>query len=153
MRGRHCLPLPALVCFAGVITQLFEESFMMMTMQLSHYPAAIAQAAQRVNELDSQMMAVQQLINRVEGNADRVAAFEPDLKNDSQRRARRFEVLLIDQEYQTALNTLIRLTAEKANALAHLEYLRNQFSVAKLEARSAIAQQLTDFESRELVGL
>ena len=126
---------------------------MMMTMQLSHYPAAIAQAAQRVNELDSQMMAVQQLINRVEGNADRVAAFEPDLKNDSQRRARRFEVLLIDQEYQTALNTLIRLTAEKANALAHLEYLRNQFSVAKLEARSAIAQQLTDFESRELVGL
>lgn len=92
-------------------------------------------------------------MNIWEGNADRVAAFEPDLKNDSQRRARRFEVLLIDQEYQTALNTLIRLTAEKANALAHLEYLRNQFSVAKLEARSAIAQQLTDFESRELVGL
>ncbi len=47
----------------------------------------------------------------------------------------------------------MRLTADKANALAHLEYLRNQFSVAKLEARSAIAQQLTDFEARELVGL
>lgn len=122
-------------------------------MQLSHYPAAIAQAAQRVNELDSQIMAVQQLINRVEGNADRVVAFDPDLKNDNQRKARRFEVLLTNQEYQTALNTLIRLTAEKANALAHVEYLRNQFSVAKLEARLAIAQQLTDFESRELVGL
>ena len=71
----------------------FEESFMMMTMQLSHYPAAIAQAAQRVNELDSQMMAVQQHINREEGNADRVSAFDPDLKNDTQRKARRFEVL------------------------------------------------------------
>lgn len=126
---------------------------MTMTMQLSHYPGAIAQAAQRVNELDSQIMAVQQLINREEGNADRVSAFDPDLKNDTQRKARRFEVLLINHEYQTALNTLIRLNAEKANALAHLEYLRNQFSVAKLEARSAIAQQLTDFESRELVGL
>ncbi len=122
-------------------------------MQLSHYPAAIAQAAQRANEIDSQLMAVQQQINRFEGNADRVAAFEMDLKNDSQRKARRFEVLLVNQEYQKAMDTLIRLTGEKANAIGHLEYLRNQFSVAKLEARLAIAQQLTDFESRELVGL
>ncbi|MBD2502021.1 hypothetical protein [Anabaena azotica] len=121
--------------------------------QLNHYPSAIAQAAQRVNEIDSQLMAVQQQINRFEGNADRVAAFENHLKNDAQRRARRFEVLLVNQEYQKAMDTLIQLTAEKANAIAHLEYLRNQFSVAKLEARLKIAQQLTDVESRELVGL
>ena len=125
----------------------------MMTMELNHYPGAIAQAAQRVNELDSEIMAVQQLLDRVEGNADSRSAFDADLKNDLQRKARRFEVLLTDREYQTAINTLMRLTAEKANALAHLEYLRNQFSVAKLETRRAIAQQLTDFESRELVGL
>jgi len=125
----------------------------MMTMELNHYPGAIAQAAQRVNEVDSEIMAVQQLLNRVEGNADSRSAFDADLKNDLQRKARRFEVLLTDREYQTATNTLMRLTAEKANALAHLEYLRNQFSVAKLETRRAIAQQLTDFESRELVGL
>ncbi|MBE9053614.1 hypothetical protein IQ243_25075 [Nostocales cyanobacterium LEGE 11386] len=121
--------------------------------QLTHYPTAIAQAAQRVNEIDSQLMAVQQQIDRFEGNADRIAAFDMDLKNDAQRKARRFEVLLVNQEYQKAVDTYIRLTAEKANAIAHLEYLRNQFSVAKLEARLAIAQQLTDFESRELVGL
>jgi hypothetical protein len=125
----------------------------MMTMQLSHYPSAIAQAAQRVNELDSQIMAVEQLINREEGNAERASAFDSELKNDNQRKARRFEMLLINQEYQIAVNTLMRLTAEKANALAHLEYLRNQFSVAKLEARLEIAKHLTDFESRELVGL
>ncbi|MBW4645790.1 MAG: hypothetical protein KME23_22850 [Goleter apudmare HA4340-LM2] len=122
-------------------------------MQLSNYPSVIVQAAQRVNEIDSQLMAVQQQINRFEGNADRVAAFEMDLKNDAQRKARRFEVLLVNQEYQKAMDALMRLTSEKANAIAHLEYLRNQFSVAKLEARLAIAQQLTDFESRELVGL
>ena len=126
---------------------------MQLKMQLSQYPAEIAQAAQRVNELDSQTMAVQQHINRLEGNADRLAAFEPDLKNDNQRRARRFEVLLTSQEYQKAMDTLVRLTSDKANAIAQLEYLRNLFSVAKLEARLAIAQQLTDFESRELVGL
>lgn len=98
----------------------------MMTMQLSHYPAAIAQAAQRVNELDSQMMAVQQVINREEGNADIRSAFDLELKNDTQRRARRFEILLTNQEYQTAMSTLMRLSAEKANALAHLEALLNK---------------------------
>lgn len=122
-------------------------------MQLNHYPAAIATATQRVNEIDLQLMAVQQQINRFEGNADRVAAFEMDLKNDAQRKARRFEVLLVNPEYQKAMDTQIQLTAEKANGLSHLEYLRNQFSVAKLEARLTIARQLTDFESRELVGL
>lgn len=122
-------------------------------LELSHYPTAIAQAAQQMNEVDSQLMAVQQQIDRFEGNADRAAAFDLDLKNDAQRKARRFEVLLVNQEYQKAMDTQIRLTAAKANAIAQLEYLRNQFSVAKLEARLAIAHQLTDFESRELVGL
>ena len=121
--------------------------------ELNHYPTAIAQAAQRVNEIDVSQMAVQQAIHRMEGYAERVAAFEPELKNDNQRKARRLEVLLTNQEYQKAVDTAMQLTTEKANALAHLEYLRNQFSVAKLEARLAIAQQLTDFESRELVGL
>jgi hypothetical protein len=72
-----------------------------------------------VNEVDSQLMAVQHQINRFEGNADRICAFESDLKNDAQRKARRFEVLLVNQEYQKSIDTLIRLTAEKQNAIAH----------------------------------
>jgi prefoldin subunit 5 len=54
-------------------------------MKMSQYPAAIAQAAQVVNELDSQIAAVSQHIARLEGNADRVAAFEQGLKNEDQR--------------------------------------------------------------------
>jgi hypothetical protein len=122
-------------------------------MQLNHYPSAIVQAAQRVSEIDSQLMAVQLQVNRFEGNADRIASFDMDLKNDAQRKGRRFEVLLVNQEYQKALDAQIRLITEKANALAYLEYLRNQFSVAKLEARLSIVQQLNDVEARELVGL
>lgn len=120
---------------------------------MSQYPAAIAQAAQVVNELDAQMTAVTQHIARLEGNADRVAAFEQGLKNEDQRRGRRFELLCVNQEYQTAQNTLMRLISEKGSAITHLEYLRNQFSVAKLEARMAIAQQLVAVEANELVGV
>ncbi len=122
-------------------------------MKMSQYPAAIVQAAQVVNELDTQIAAVGQHIARLEGNADRTAAFEQGLKNEDQRRGRRFELLCVDPEYQTAQNTLMRLMSEKASAIAHLEYLRNQFSVAKLEARMAIAQQLAGMEARELIGV
>jgi hypothetical protein len=122
-------------------------------MKLNQYPAAIALAAQRVNEIDSQIASIHLLINRLEGNADKIAAFEVDLKNDNQRKARRFDVLATNIEYQRSLDSLIQLNSEKANAVAHLEYMRNQFSVAKLEARLSLVQQLNDFETRELVGL
>ncbi|HAG83614.1 MAG TPA: hypothetical protein DD379_00260 [Cyanobacteria bacterium UBA11162] len=120
-------------------------------MNLSQYPAAIAQAAQTVNELDAQLSAVQLNINRQEANADKKVAFESDLKNDSQRKARRFELLEVNLEYQHALNSLMRLTTQKANAIAQLEYLRNQFSVAKLETRLAIARQLAGSEMGDLL--
>ena len=106
-----------------------------MKLGLSQYPAAIAQAAQAVNELEHQIGEARQHLARLEGNADMVVAFEANL------------------EYQQAMDTLLRLTTEKSNALAHLEHLRNEFSVAKLEARLAIAQQLTGLETREFVGL
>ncbi|MBD2740786.1 MULTISPECIES: hypothetical protein [unclassified Coleofasciculus] len=122
-------------------------------MKLSQYPSAIAQAAHTVNEVDAQLAAAHLVINRMEGNADKTVAFEQDLKNDNQRKARRFELLMVNLEYQQALNTMMRLSAEKANAVAHLEYLRNQFSVAKLETRLAIARQLAGSEALELVGV
>lgn len=122
-------------------------------MKLNQYPEAIAQAARRLNEIDSQLAAINLLINRLEGNADKIAAFESDLKNDNQRKARRFDVLLTNLEYQRALDTLIQLNYEKANAIAHLEYMRNQFSIAKLETKLAIAHKLNTVEALELVGL
>ena len=122
-------------------------------MKLSQYPSAIAQAAHTVNEVDAQLAAAHLVINRMEGNADKTVAFEQDLKNDNQRKARRFDVLATNIEYQRSLDSLIQLNSEKANAVVHLEYMRNQFSVAKLEARLSLVQQLNDFETRELVGL
>lgn len=62
------------------------------------------------------------------------------------------KVLLTNHDYHTVINTLMRLTADKTKRSSHLEYLPGQFSIAKLE-KGAITQQLTDFESRELVSL
>jgi epoxyqueuosine reductase QueG len=124
-----------------------------MKLSLSQYPGAIAQAAQAANDIEHRLAEARLHIARLEGNADRIVAFEVNLKNDNQRKARRFEVLQMNSEYKHALDALNRLSTEKANALARLEHLRNEFSVAKLETQLAIAQQLTGLESRELVGL
>jgi CHASE3 domain sensor protein len=124
-----------------------------MRLRLSQYPNEIAQAAQVANDMEYQLAEVRQHLARLEGNADIVVAFETALKNDNQRKARRFEVLQVNPEYEHALDALNQLTTKKANALAQLERLRNEFAVAKLEVQLAIAQKLASSESRELVGL
>lgn len=120
--------------------------------KLSDYPLAISHATQRITELDYELSAIRQLITAFEGRTDLLVAADPKLKNSVQRKARRFELLQFNQEYQKAIDLLTKLSVEKASAIAHLEYLRNQFSVAKLEARLAIAQQLAGLEARELIG-
>ncbi len=122
-------------------------------MRLNQYPYAIAQASRSVNEVDQRMVELRQEIAIAEGKADLIVAFEINLKNDNQRRARRFEILQADPNYQRLQDRLVQLTTDKANAIAHLEHVRNQFSVAKLEARWAIAEKLVGLESREMVGL
>jgi septal ring factor EnvC (AmiA/AmiB activator) len=122
-------------------------------MKLNEYPPAIAQTAKTINALDRQIAQLRQDIAHLEGKADLIVAFETTLKNDNQRRARRFEILDADFSYQDLQLQLINLTTEKANAIAQLEYLRNQFSVARLEARWAMAERLIGLEARELVGL
>lgn len=122
-------------------------------MRLSEYPAAIAQAAEAVNSWDQRIAQLRQELSRLEGNADMIVAFEESLKNENQRKARRFEILQVNPDYQQLLDKLIQFTTEKSNKLAALERLRNQFSVAKLEVRWAIAEKLIGLEARELVGL
>jgi hypothetical protein len=124
-----------------------------MKLSLGQYPGAIAQAAQAVNEIEYRLAEARLHLAHLEGNADKIVAFEANLKNDNQRRARRFEILQVNLEYKHAQDALNRLTVEKANAVARLEHLRNEFSVAKLEVQMAIAQKLTGLDSRELVGL
>lgn len=121
-------------------------------LKLSDYPVAIARTSQTIAELNYELSALRQVISAFEARAEMIVASDSNLKNDTQRKARRFELLQVNQEYQNAQELSAKLLTEKTNAVAHLEYLRNQFSVAKLEARLMIAQQLSGLESREFAG-
>ena len=80
-----------------------------MKLNLSQYPRAIAQASQAVNEIEHQLAAMRLHLARLASNADKISAFEANLKNDNQRRARRFEILQANHEYRQACDAINRL--------------------------------------------
>ncbi len=122
-------------------------------LELEHYPIAIANAAHTVNDLEATLNNLKIRIASSENAVNAEVAFDLTLKNELQRTTRRHELLMADDVYPDLTKQVNRLSYEKASALAHLEQLRNEFSVAKLQARQEIAQQLTSLEVRELVGI
>jgi hypothetical protein len=121
-------------------------------MDLDQYPAAIAEAAHPVSELEARLTTLKRHQADLEGRADLQTAFDPELKNELQRKAKRFE-LLNEPEYGNVMQCIGLLTHEKATAVTTLERLRNEFAAAKLQIRQRIAELITDPDSRELVGI
>lgn len=122
-------------------------------MRLNYYPDAIARALEVVNEFDQKLARLRQEMAYLEGEAELIVAFDTTLKNEDQRKARRFQILSNNPAYHTLQTQWVDLTTERSSAVAQLERLRDQFNVAKLEARLAIVEKLSLIESRELVGL
>src|SRR5687767_4620909 len=104
-------------------------------MEINQYPQAIAQASTLVNDLEFQISQTKRVITAIESRVDSQVAFG-DYKNDPQRKAARFDLLHADSDYQGALHNLGQLIAAKAKAMVELELTRNQYSVAKIEARA-----------------
>lgn len=122
-------------------------------MNLHEYPYQIAEVAQQINALESEIAHTRNAIARLEGLAELEAAFSPDLKNDQQRRSRRFEILKTMDNYQPLQDRLIELAESKSNLMAELEKLRNLFTAAKLQMRFEIAQKLSGSEFGDFVGV
>lgn len=109
-------------------------------MDLQHYPSAIAEAAGALNELDAQIKAVKDHIERIEINVEYEVAFDSQLKNDAQRKAKAKSLILSHPDYEASQGQLDHLNRERTSAVTYLELLRNQFAVAKLTKREAIAR-------------
>ncbi|MBW4490669.1 MAG: hypothetical protein KME12_23085 [Trichocoleus desertorum ATA4-8-CV12] len=122
-------------------------------MELNQYPTAIASAAQALNDLELDITKVRRQIARIECRADAKVATNPNLQSDVARQAERFYLLDISSKYQELLDDLENLMHQKSTAMAELERARNEFSVAKIEAIAAIAQQIVGLERADFVGL
>lgn len=81
---------------------------------------------------------LQEIVNGLTAEIDTAIAFDSDLKNDAQRKAKRLE-LMSTAEYRKAVANLLMAQDERAEIEIDTNLLRNQFSVLKLQLREAIA--------------
>jgi hypothetical protein len=109
-------------------------------MKLIDYPAVIADRQRDLLKLEQRIRRLQDVLNRLTAEIDTTIAFDVDLRNDAQRKAKRLE-LMSAAEYRKAVANLQMAQDERSEIEIDLGLLRNQFSVLKLEKREVIAMR------------
>lgn len=113
-------------------------------MYLKQYPNAIANQQTELLELRQTIGQVKTAIASCEAELDRAIAFDAELKNESQRKVKRAELIKADLNLLQLREQLTELEYEHAKAEINLSLLLNQFAIAKLERRRTIAQMETE---------
>ena len=109
-------------------------------MQLEEYPAAIAALSTKVNELTHELYEAEMARTEIETRIDFDGAFNPELRNDQQRRADRAFKLLQDDEYQSINVRCVSLGQKRSTAIVERDQRQDEFRVAKLLIEREIAQ-------------
>jgi hypothetical protein len=109
-------------------------------MKLSEYPEVIARLQYQILDLDQLIISLAESVKIFEAEIDKQIAFDSNLKNDAQRKARRIELQQTDGDYYTASRQLLETKSKRDLLQIQLELVKNQFSVLKLEKREAIAR-------------
>ena len=107
-------------------------------MYLADFPDAIAHAQTQKQAARLMVENLEGRVTRAEARVDHAIAFDTDLKNDGQRKAKRAE-LLETEEFEKLHAALHAARGVVIETEIELGLLLNQFSVAKLEERRAIA--------------
>lgn len=110
-------------------------------MNLNEYPKAIADLRLELVKSSRKIQTLKESVAFCLNAIDRAIAFNSDLKNDSQRKAKRAELMETDGDYITAVTQLKAAEDVHAELEIELELLRNTFFVLKLDRREDIARQ------------
>jgi hypothetical protein len=107
--------------------------------ELKQFPQAIANLSLQILEMNNAIAKLDSQIAENEAAADAEIVFDPELKNELQRKVRRNELLMLNASHRELLNKADDRKYDVKQAVVQLELLKNQFEVAKLEARREIA--------------
>jgi hypothetical protein len=120
--------------------------------QLADYPEAIAEVRAAIARLDQRLFDLKGNVKRREDQFDIWVGESTELKNDSQRRAAIKRHKHADVEYLGWVSLTQNLEEQRTQHEIKLELLRNAFTVAKLQARQAIADQISGIDGISLVA-
>ena len=103
-------------------------------MELIDYPQAINEEAHKCLEVFQQVQQQKSEIDCLVNAVFCQVTFDPTLKNQNQRDARKATILAEDRQYTEKLAKLQTLKNELVSLKIHLEYLRNKFAAVRLAA-------------------
>jgi hypothetical protein len=121
-------------------------------LSLEDYPEAIAEVRAAIARCDQKITALGNDIERRKAKFDRSVSEDKTLRNDNDRKAAWKEFAYNDLEYQGWLTLLQNQEEIRTQHDIKLELLRSAFTVAKLQARRAIADQISGTEGFSLVA-
>ena len=108
-------------------------------MQLSNFPHAIANSSYELLALGAKIRDIRSAILDIESEIDNVIAFS-EFKNEAQRKAAKAQMLKENESYSELATRLQKLTDEYSHAEVGMNLIKNNFAIAKLEARERIAK-------------
>ncbi len=114
------------------------QSYRLETMKLAEFPAEIARLEKHLLKQNQVVRQCQAEVDNLLADIDHSIAFDSELKNDAQRKAKRAELL----REQVCVEASGQLQYELDNRSAletELSLVRNQFTVQKLLIRESIA--------------
>lgn len=108
-------------------------------MQLSNFPHAIATASYKLLALGTKIRNIRSAILDIESEIDNAIAFS-EFRNEAQRKAGKAQMLKENESYTEFATRLQELTDEYSRAEVEMNLIKNNFAIAKLEARERIAK-------------
>jgi len=107
-------------------------------MKLSKYPKTIADTSRMILELEGDLRLYQSRVGELDCQIEKFIADDASLKNEQQRKARRLD-LTKRSDYCEAVNQLQEVKVRIEALRIDLQFYRDSFRVALLEARERIA--------------
>jgi len=109
-------------------------------MQLSEFPQAIYDTQLGLLRAESNLQELQQSIAAIKNQIECQIVFDTSFKNDAQRSCKKLELLAQNTTYIELEEQLKTVQLRQRAYQTEIEFLRNRFSIAKLEKRQAIAR-------------
>lgn len=109
-------------------------------MQLHEYPSAIASLQIQLLDLNQRVEQISQDLNRICNQFEFQVAFDPELKNEQQRKAKKADLVKQSGDYEQSSKALNQEVYKRDLTMIQLEQLKNEFAVLKLTKRESVAR-------------
>ena len=120
--------------------QTVEPWRLTMSLDLNDYPNEIAVKRRQLLRIEQTIRRLSEAATTFANQIDQMVAFDAELSNETQRRAKKAQLRRSDEGYVQASKALADAQDQKTEIEIELQLMRDQFGLLKMQERDRIAQ-------------